>query len=329
MFALTQDCSGDANNYRRKRSETQVNKLPYKAKDSFRMSENPMLHDTKMGAVKSHVSGASTVTPKSRSILQSNDSFRVSENPILHDIKMGAVKSHVSGASAAATKSRSTLQSNPTNNTIAKNDFGWEKFVDSEGRIYYSNAVLGVSQWEIPWNEVVDESTGIPYFVNLVTGETTWSIPGEADKSRLNGSITDNCRDESVASEIKDRSEENAAEEDVAEEHRLRDMIEEAHAVMVSAACNHMGCASPAIYGRCADGHAVRCKGHKRSGDVLVLRMEVRERLGEWEEIVDNETGKTIYYHSVRDEIRQTKPERWVRMMANRFSTGTKAKAGK
>ena len=84
-----------------------------------------------------------------------------------------------------------------------------------------------------------------------------------------------------------------------------------------------MGCTSPAIYGRCADGNAVRCKEHKRSGDLLVLRIEVRERLGEWEEIVDNETGNTIYYHSVRDEIRQTKPERWVKMMANRFSTVT------
>ena len=83
-----QECMGDANNYRRKCSETQVNKLPYKAKDSFRMSDNPMLHDTKMGAVKSHVSGASTVDSKSRSM--SNDSF--GDNPMLHDTKMGAVK---------------------------------------------------------------------------------------------------------------------------------------------------------------------------------------------------------------------------------------------
>ena len=57
--------------------------------------------------------------------------------------------------------------------------------------------------------------------------------------------------------------------------------------------------------------------------DVLKVRIDVREKRGGWEELVDNRTGKTFYYNEGRDEIRFKKPKNWVSMLAKRFESGT------
>ena len=52
---------------------------------------------------------------------------------------------------------------------------------------------------------------------------------------------------------------------------------------------------------------------------VLVLRMSVAEKRGDWEEVVDNATGQTYYLNRNLDKIIFDKPKNWVRMVAEQF----------
>ena len=54
---------------------------------------------------------------------------------------------------------------------------------------------------------------------------------------------------------------------------------------------------------------------------VTKLRIDSKGQHGGWEEIVDNAKRRTLYYHAERDEIRFNKPENWVHMLVNRFSS--------
>ena len=51
------------------------------------------------------------------------------------------------------------------------------------------------------------------------------------------------------------------------------------------------------------------------------MRMDVREKRGDWEELVDPETGITIYYNARLGTIKYEKPKRWVKMLAKQFET--------
>ena len=44
--------------------------------------------------------------------------------------------------------------------------------------------------------------------------------------------------------------------------------------------------------------------------------LRVQQKRGDWEELVDQTTGRTIYYNAGLDEVRFERPKRWVRMLA-------------
>jgi hypothetical protein len=54
----------------------------------------------------------------------------------------------------------------------------------------------------------------------------------------------------------------------------------------------------------------------------LKLRANVREKRGDWEELVDNATGRTFYYRERTDTIQFKKPKRWVRLLVEHFERG-------
>ena len=90
--------------------------------------------------------------------------------------------------------------------------------------------------------------------------------------------------------------------------------------------CMHDGCDCRATFGRRRDRVAKRCTAHKKSEDVLKLRMSRVEIRGDWEELVDNKTGQTYYYNERLDKIVFEKPKRWVRLVAAQFDRAGKGK---
>ena len=54
----------------------------------------------------------------------------------------------------------------------------------------------------------------------------------------------------------------------------------------------------------------------------MKVRIDSKGKRGGWEELVDSVTGKTLYYHAERDEVRFSKPKNWVRMLVKKFNPG-------
>ena len=80
-------------------------------------------------------------------------------------------------------------------------------------------------------------------------------------------------------------------------------------------------CHCVATFGKRSDPIAKRCPSHKRKGDILKLRMNTKEKRGDWEELVNNENGRTYYYNARLDDVRFEKPPRWVKMLAEQIET--------
>jgi hypothetical protein len=116
-------------------------------------------------------------------------------------------------------------------------------------------------------------------------------------------------------------------EEETAEILSVRRMILSAHS-MATHVCLHANCGCVATFGKRSEPVAKRCRSHKHKGDVLKLRMNTKEKRGEWEELVDNENGKTYYFNERLDVIQFEKPQRWVRMLAEQIEKRKKLGRG-
>jgi hypothetical protein len=74
-----------------------------------------------------------------------------------------------------------------------------------------------------------------------------------------------------------------------------------------------------ASHGKSRDRQATRCEIHKKVGDILKIRINVQEKRGDWEELVDHTSGKTYYYNARLDQIQFEKPKRWVQILRQRY----------
>ena len=84
-------------------------------------------------------------------------------------------------------------------------------------------------------------------------------------------------------------------------------------------------CDSVALCGKPSARIAEWCEAHQKRGNILKRRkMDVQERRGDWEELVDRETGRTYYYNPRSDIIRFERPTQWVKMLAQRWENGFK-----
>jgi hypothetical protein len=105
---------------------------------------------------------------------------------------------------------------------------------------------------------------------------------------------------------------------------RVRNMVRSARAAACRT-CRHPMCDSVALYGKPSARIAEWCEAHQKRGNILKRRkMDVQERRGDWEELVDRETGRTYYYNPRSDIIRFERPTQWVKMLAQRWENGFK-----
>ena len=107
-------------------------------------------------------------------------------------------------------------------------------------------------------------------------------------------------------------------QEDKIKISNLLGMLENAEG-MTTNRCSHANCNRAAKFGDKEGCIASRCRLHKGEDDVLLLRVSVAEKRGDWEEIVDNATGQTYYFNRNLDKIIFEKPKNWVRMVAQHF----------
>ena len=76
--------------------------------------------------------------------------------------------------------------------------------------------------------------------------------------------------------------------------------------------CSHAFCENMASHGKSRDNKLPDVR-YTRVGDILKIRINVQEKRGTEEELVDHTSGKTYYYNARLDQIQFEKPKRWVR----------------
>ena len=125
------------------------------------------------------------------------------------------------------------------------NVFKWESRWDEQGCEYFLNS-NGESRWDLPFEESVDEGTGVTYFVNLVTGEAQWHRP------RASGGGDDEDEDEGEGVSRLTKT-------------QAREIIRNGRCRV----CEQTSCDGTATHGQKSDRLPMRCKSHVKEGDVV------------------------------------------------------------
>eukprot|EP00946_MAST-07B_sp_MAST-7B-sp1_P002564 g2564.t1 len=278
-------------------------------RESFQFYENPALqrHNEKRTGEEQRVTNA--MRGRIQQKVQRGEEIetskticsQVSEKATVKNEVVGDVISQENASLQMSCKKRETFL--PT---------GWQKASSEEGFTYYIDPDQN-SQWEKPpgneqstvtragsisWRALVDEN-GNTYYVNSL-GESRWDLP---PGQLVTYDTTENENKDEDAME-------REREEDSAEILRVRNMIMSAHNTATHS-CLHPNCECVATFGKPDDLVAKRCRFHKHKDDVLKLRMNTKEKCGDWEELVDNKNGKTYYFNERLDLIKFTKPKGW------------------
>jgi hypothetical protein len=162
------------------------------------------------------------------------------------------------------------------------------------------------------WSSEYDDTTGMPYYFNALTGVSQWERPpGYSVEKSLN--VVDYAS--SAAASVGGHGMWDEAFDPIPAIARLDRISLTTTMNPLHAEDDELARARKILLRRRSE--------HSTSG------LKVLEKRGNWEVLVEQGTGRTIYYNSRLDDIRFERPKRWVKMLAEQIEKDHEESVGR